>query len=104
MNQSFRKYFFILYWIVGLLLVAWIEVWARQGKAEEALLPSWLLIFQNFPSSFAVSYLSSLVNKDIHTGDSHGVIGLIISLVTLIVGFFQWFYFVPWIYRKIRKT
>lgn len=103
MNHNFKKYWFALYWTVGLLLIVWIEFWARSGKAEEALLPSWILIFQNFPSSFLVNYLSSFLSKDLHIGDSNGLIGLTIGLVTLTVGFFQWFYFVPWIFRKIRK-
>ena len=102
MQTKFRVYLAVAYWAIGIALILWCYLLVRQSKAEQALAPTWLLIFMTAPVSFVVEYFGSLIGQFIQVEGKQNFFGSIVALAMLFAGYLQWFYLFPWIFHKVR--
>lgn len=103
MQLKLRLYLSVAYWIVGIALILWCYFLVRQSKAEEALAPTWLLIFLTAPVSFVVEYIGSLIGQLVQVEGKQNLFGSLVAMAMLFAGYLQWFYVFPWIFNKIRN-
>lgn len=103
MQLKLRVYLSAIYWVVGIALILWCYLLVRQSKSEEALAPTWLLIFMTAPVSFVVEYLASLIGQLLQVEGKQNLFGSIVALAMLFAGYLQWFYLFPWLFHKIRS-
>ena len=103
MQLKLRVYLSVAYWVVGIALILWCHLLVRQAKSEEALAPTWLLIFMTAPVSFAVEYLASLIGQLLQVEGKQNLFGSIVALAMLFAGYLQWFYLFPWLFNKARS-
>ncbi len=102
MHIRLRLCLSIAYWGIGIGLIVWSYFLVKQSKSEEALAPTWFLIFLTSPISFVIEYLASLLGQVVPVVGKQDSFGYIVAATMLIGGYIQWFYLFPWVFRKLR--
>lgn len=102
-----RHHFLILWLAVVGLIFAWTQVsyhaqFDPQLKSEILLRHGLLMLVLTLPSGWALAALvGGILNSlGIHLTGMADV--FFVSITCAVAGFFQWFIFLPWLWRKLR--
>jgi len=102
MQFKWRLYLSILYWVIGISLILCSDYIVWYSKLEElALIPNLLLLFLAYPISHILCLLGALASKMVQLSISDNLVGYAMPWIILTAGYCQWFYYFPWIYRKL---
>lgn len=103
MNET--KKYRLAYWGIGLALIIWVNVAIFVDGSEATFVPVMLLIMIAIPVSLVANILGSFFWL-IFPNDFpyiNVIASTLYALFILLTGYLQWFYFIPWVIRKLKE-